>query len=148
MCYNGKVDQQGPLVNRLRRRPLTAKWWVRFPHGSPKSKRDARMCIPFAFWRSLRTAIEPRACAETCPLCRAKNTRAEKAACGFFMRTATPFSVDSRQRRRPACAHTWVRQTPSERVELARKRRGRFVFARRANERIKFIRYSARGAVL
>ena len=25
----------GPLVKRLRRRPLTAKAWVRFPYGSP-----------------------------------------------------------------------------------------------------------------
>ena len=27
----------GPLVKRLRQRPLTPLTWVRFPHGSPKS---------------------------------------------------------------------------------------------------------------
>ena len=26
----------GPLVKRLRQRPLTPLTWVRFPHGSPK----------------------------------------------------------------------------------------------------------------
>ncbi len=26
----------GPLVKRLRHRPLTAKTWVRFPYGSPE----------------------------------------------------------------------------------------------------------------
>ena len=31
MWYNIKVERQGPLVKRLRRRPLTAKIWVRFP---------------------------------------------------------------------------------------------------------------------
>ena len=30
VCYNSKVAT-GPLVKRLRRRPLTAKIWVRFP---------------------------------------------------------------------------------------------------------------------
>ena len=34
MCYNMQAD--GPLVKRLRHRPLTAKTWVRFPYGSPK----------------------------------------------------------------------------------------------------------------
>ena len=29
--YNIKVSENGPLVKRLRRRPLTAKAWVRFP---------------------------------------------------------------------------------------------------------------------
>ena len=29
---------QGPLVKRLRHRPLTAKTWVRFPYGSPKNE--------------------------------------------------------------------------------------------------------------
>lgn len=28
-------DDDGPLVKRLRRRPLTPQTWVRFPHGSP-----------------------------------------------------------------------------------------------------------------
>ena len=27
--------RDGPLVKRLRRRPLTPQTWVRFPHGSP-----------------------------------------------------------------------------------------------------------------
>ena len=35
LCYNVKVARKatpnGPLVKRLRRRPLTAKAWVRFP---------------------------------------------------------------------------------------------------------------------
>ena len=31
-------DIDGPLVKRLRRRPLTPQTWVRFPHGSPKIK--------------------------------------------------------------------------------------------------------------
>ena len=30
------VHQNGPLVKRLRQRPLTPLTWVRFPHGSPK----------------------------------------------------------------------------------------------------------------
>ena len=29
-------DDDGPLVKRLRRGPLTPQTWVRFPHGSPK----------------------------------------------------------------------------------------------------------------
>ena len=29
--------RDGPLVKRLRRRPLTPQTWVRFPHGSPFS---------------------------------------------------------------------------------------------------------------
>ena len=28
-------DDEGPLVKRLRRGPLTPQTWVRFPHGSP-----------------------------------------------------------------------------------------------------------------
>ena len=32
-CYNNRAS--GPLVKRLRHRPLTAKTWVRFPYGSP-----------------------------------------------------------------------------------------------------------------
>ena len=34
VCYNMQAD--GPLVKRLRHRPLTAKTWVRFPYGSPE----------------------------------------------------------------------------------------------------------------
>ncbi len=30
-------DDDGPLVKRLRRGPLTPQTWVRFPHGSPLS---------------------------------------------------------------------------------------------------------------
>ena len=38
MCYNWFVQSYGPLVKRLRHRPLTAKTGVRFPYGSPKKK--------------------------------------------------------------------------------------------------------------
>ena len=37
------APQKGPLVKRLRHRPLTAKTWVRFPYGSPASARGATM---------------------------------------------------------------------------------------------------------
>ena len=30
-------SDDGPLVKRLRRRPLTPQTWVRFPYGSPKN---------------------------------------------------------------------------------------------------------------
>ena len=30
-----ETDRYGPLVKRLRQRPLTPLTWVRFPHGSP-----------------------------------------------------------------------------------------------------------------
>ena len=38
LWYNTNVPQNGPLVKRLRHRPLTAKTWVRFPYGSPTRK--------------------------------------------------------------------------------------------------------------
>ena len=49
MCYNNKVVRQGPLVKRLRHRPLTAKTWVRFPYGSPKEKHPNNVRM-FFFW--------------------------------------------------------------------------------------------------
>ena len=45
----------GLLVKRLRRRPLTAKTWVRFPYGSPIKKRT--LFWVFAFLLVTRTAI-------------------------------------------------------------------------------------------
>ena len=33
----------GPLVKRLRQRPLTPLTWVRFPHGSPKNAPQLRL---------------------------------------------------------------------------------------------------------
>ena len=33
----------GPLVKRLRQRPLTPFTWVRFPHGSPKNAPQLRL---------------------------------------------------------------------------------------------------------
>ncbi len=39
--------QCGPLVKRLRRRPLTPQTWVRFPHGSPlKQAPSSRSSLP------------------------------------------------------------------------------------------------------
>ena len=35
-----QADKHGPLVKRLRQRPLTPLTWVRFPHGSPCRKAD------------------------------------------------------------------------------------------------------------
>ena len=37
-CYINKVQNIGPLVKRLRRSPLKAESWVRFPYGSPNIK--------------------------------------------------------------------------------------------------------------
>ena len=36
----------GPLVKRLRQRPLTPLTWVRFPHGSPKSLLKEGLVLP------------------------------------------------------------------------------------------------------
>ncbi len=47
MCYNNQVAWHGPIVKRLRRRPLTAKAWVRFPLGSPKQKDSLRLSFCF-----------------------------------------------------------------------------------------------------
>ena len=37
-CYDIILSVNGPLVKRLRRSPLKAESWVRFPYGSPKKK--------------------------------------------------------------------------------------------------------------
>ena len=37
-CAIMALAENGPLVKRLRHRPLTAKTWVRFPYGSPKKQ--------------------------------------------------------------------------------------------------------------
>ena len=47
-CYNNMALTNGPLVKRLRRRPLTAKAWVRFPYGSPARSTLFRVCFFFA----------------------------------------------------------------------------------------------------
>ena len=39
----------GPLVKRLRRGPLTPQTWVRFPHGSPKLVSMTTRVHPFPF---------------------------------------------------------------------------------------------------
>ena len=52
VCYNMQVNRQGPLVKRLRRRPLTAKAWVRFPYGSPKREAPPQTWGCFSFCRS------------------------------------------------------------------------------------------------
>ena len=39
----------GPLVKRLRRGPLTPQTWVRFPHGSPKLVSITVRVHPFPF---------------------------------------------------------------------------------------------------
>ena len=39
----------GPLVKRLRQRPLTPLTWVRFPHGSPKSTTSFEVVL-FSFY--------------------------------------------------------------------------------------------------
>ena len=44
------VDGCGPLVKRLRRRPLTPQTWVRFPYGSPDG--IARECNSSIFLHS------------------------------------------------------------------------------------------------
>ncbi len=51
--------QKGPLVKRLRHRPLTAKTWVRFPYGSPKKKRHSSECL-FFFADSYRIGSSPK----------------------------------------------------------------------------------------
>ena len=42
-------DDDGPLVKRLRRGPLTPQTWVRFPHGSPFQITFAKMKRQFHF---------------------------------------------------------------------------------------------------
>ena len=38
VCYNNQAFENGLMVKRLRRRPLTAETGVRFPMGLPKRK--------------------------------------------------------------------------------------------------------------
>ena len=47
MCYNWFVQSYGPLVKRLRHRPLTAKTGVRFPYGSPEKHLRKRVLFLF-----------------------------------------------------------------------------------------------------
>ena len=39
----------GPLVKRLRHGPFTAVTWVRFPYGSPSTKKDCHKTVLFCF---------------------------------------------------------------------------------------------------
>ena len=50
VCYNMQAD--GPLVKRLRHRPLTAKTWVRFPYGSPTRRADCLCSLLFLYFIS------------------------------------------------------------------------------------------------
>ena len=49
----------GPLVKRLRQRPLTPLTWVRFPHGSPNTDKNEPV-IYICEWR-VRYCRRPRA---------------------------------------------------------------------------------------
>ena len=46
VCYNNQAFENGLMVKRLRRRPLTAETGVRFPMGLPKRK-DRFFTCPF-----------------------------------------------------------------------------------------------------
>ncbi len=48
VCYNNQAFENGLMVKRLRRRPLTAETGVRFPMGLPKRKGQIYIC-PFLF---------------------------------------------------------------------------------------------------
>ena len=56
MWYNINVlgtrswKSKGLLVKRLRRRPLKAKTWVRFPYGSPRAKSDEHQSLVFVWF--------------------------------------------------------------------------------------------------
>ena len=63
VCYNTYCSaKSGPLVKRLRHRPLTAKTWVRFPYGSPKEKKanTERRSLFYLFWRPVRQRTRRR----------------------------------------------------------------------------------------
>ena len=48
----GRISRQfenGPLVKRLRRSPLKAESWVRFPYGSPAKQKGHSIECPFCF---------------------------------------------------------------------------------------------------
>ena len=49
LCYNGKAKTKGPLVKRLRRSPLKAESWVRFPYGSPEKEKSELLVRTFLF---------------------------------------------------------------------------------------------------
>ena len=44
-----KQFKNGPLVKRLRRSPLKAESWVRFPYGSPAKQKGHSQECPFCF---------------------------------------------------------------------------------------------------
>ena len=48
VCYNNQAFENGLMVKRVRRRPLTAETGVRFPMGLPKRKGQIYIC-PFLF---------------------------------------------------------------------------------------------------
>ena len=50
--------KRGPLVKRLRRGPLKAEAWVRFPYGSPKKRQALRSECLSLFW-CLARGISP-----------------------------------------------------------------------------------------
>ena len=54
------LSVSGPLVKRLRRSPLKAESWVRFPYGSPKKIGAHSAPIFFYFYPSRRLGMESR----------------------------------------------------------------------------------------
>ena len=61
----------GPLVKRLRQRPLTPLTWVRFPHGSPKNAPQLRLGSFFLCFRARNRTGRPPA-------------GGKKQSCGLF----------------------------------------------------------------
>ena len=70
----------GPLVKRLRQRPLTPLTWVRFPHGSPKNAPQLRLGSFFWCFRARNRTGRPPA-------------GGKKQSCGLFF---SPREMDAR----------------------------------------------------
>ena len=57
-----RLKTKGPLVKRLRRSPLKAESWVRFPYGSPAKQKGHSHECPFCFAATLYESTHLQIC--------------------------------------------------------------------------------------